>query len=43
MREKLTHSYGTVKTLALGGLLFLVPIVVIGIAFGYVYSIAAGS
>lgn len=43
MRDKLTHSYGAVKTTALGGLLFLVPIVVIGIASGYVYSIAAGS
>lgn len=43
MRDKLTDSYGTVKTTALGGLLFLVPIVVIGIALGYVYSMAAGS
>ena len=43
MRDKLTHSYGAVKTTALGGLLFLVPIVVIGMALGYVYSVAAGS
>lgn len=43
MRDKLIHTYGAVSTTALGGLLFLVPIVVIGITLGYVYSIVAGS
>ena len=43
MRDKLTHSYGAVKTTALGGLLFLVPIVAVCIALGYVYKMAAGS
>jgi uncharacterized membrane protein len=43
MRNKLSRSYGALKTTALGGSLFLVPIVAIGIALGYVYSIAAGS
>ncbi|MDB5341601.1 MAG: hypothetical protein JWN70_7220 [Planctomycetaceae bacterium] len=43
MRDQLNDSLGTIKTTALGGLLFLIPIVVNGIALGYVYRTAAGS
>ncbi len=41
MREQLNDSLGAARTTALGGLLFLIPIVVIGVALGYVYHMVA--
>ncbi len=43
MHHQPRYSLGGIKTTALGGLLFLLPIVVIGYVLAYVYAIAAGS
>ena len=43
MRDQLNDSVGAIRTTALGGLLFLIPIVVIGVAVGYVYHMVASS
>lgn len=40
MRDKLLSTLSTIKTTALGGLLFLVPIIVLVIALGYLYQLA---
>ena len=39
MREQLTRSFGFLKTTAIGGLIFLLPLVVISTLLGYVYRI----
>jgi uncharacterized membrane protein len=41
MREKLFTSLSTVKTTALGGLIFLIPIVVVFAALGYLFQVSA--
>ncbi len=38
MKEKIGKSFGFLKTTALGGLFFLLPLAVIGAILGYVYS-----
>jgi uncharacterized membrane protein len=38
MRERLEKSFGFLKTTALGGLFFLLPLVVVGVLLGYVYG-----
>lgn len=43
MTQQQRNSAGAFKTMGLGGLLFLVPIVVIGVALAYMYGIAASS
>ncbi len=43
MREKLFSSLNAVKTTALGGLLFLIPIVVVIAALGYLFQLSAAS
>lgn len=43
MRDKLFTSLSTVKTTALGGLLFLIPIVVVVAALGYLFQLSAVS
>ncbi|QDU36119.1 hypothetical protein Mal4_04020 [Maioricimonas rarisocia] len=39
MKQKVTESIGFLKTTAIGGLIFLLPLVVIGALLGYLYSI----
>ena len=41
MKERIGKSFGFLKTTALGGLFFLLPLVVIGALLGYVYSIVS--
>jgi uncharacterized membrane protein len=43
MDRKRGNSRGTLRTTALGGVLFLLPIVVIGVLLSYVYRVAAAA
>ncbi len=38
IQEKVVKSFGFLKTTALGGILFLLPLVVVSVLLGYVYS-----
>ena len=39
MKDQVTEAYGFLKTTAIGGLIFLLPLAVIGGLLGYVYSL----
>lgn len=39
MKERINKSFGFLKTTALGGVLYLFPLVVLGALFGYVFNI----
>jgi uncharacterized membrane protein len=39
MKEQVTKTFGFLKTTAIGGLIFLLPLAVIGGLLGYVYSV----
>ena len=39
MKDHVTNTYGFLKTTAIGGLIFLLPLAVIGVLLGYVYNI----
>ena len=39
MKEQVTKTFGFLKTTAIGGLIFLLPLVAIGGLLGYVYNI----
>ena len=39
MRERVARTYGFLKTTAIGGLIFLLPLMVIGALLGYVYNL----
>ena len=40
MKEQVANTYGFLKTTAIGGLIFLLPVVAIGALLGYLYSFA---
>ncbi len=42
MKERVTKTFGFLKTTAIGGLLFLLPLAVIGGLLGYVYNVVLG-
>lgn len=39
MKDKVTKTFGFLKTTAIGGLIFLLPMAVIGAVLGYVYNV----
>ena len=39
MKDQLTETYGFLKTTAIGGLIFLLPLAVVGGLLGYVYNV----
>jgi len=39
MKDKVTKTFGFLKTTAIGGLIFLLPVAVIGAVLGYVYNV----
>jgi uncharacterized membrane protein len=42
MKERVTKTFGFLRTTAIGGLLFLLPLAVIGGLLGYVYNVVLG-
>lgn len=43
MRKRVTKTFGILKTTAIGGIIFLLPLAVIGWLLGYVFSIVQGA
>ena len=41
MKDQVTETFGLLRTTAIGGLFFLLPLAVIGGLLGYVYPIVA--
>jgi uncharacterized membrane protein len=42
MKERVTKTFGFLRTTAIGGLIFLLPLAVIGGLLGYVYNVVLG-